>query len=126
MRQTTAMSRLTPVTLLDHLLTLGGGEPARRGRYDESRALTVDDRGVPLVAGVRGETHEITEVGGERDDLPPQWEPDPNEPAPDPGVEIRTFIERESDELSDWARVIDATRTDTLIAQETPDRSDWG
>src|SRR6266511_2360773 len=67
------------------------------GRYDEARSLTLDVRGVPLVAGPSGETREITEVSGERDDPPPR------EPPPGRDEETRTFVERESDELSEGA-----------------------
>lgn len=58
------------VSFVDELLVEAdaGGSAAVSGRYDEILGYTVDRHGWPLVELPRAETHEITEVSGERDD----------------------------------------------------------
>ena len=58
------------MSFVDELLVEAdaGGSTTVAGRYDEIRGYTVDRHGCPLVGLPRAETHEITEVSGERDD----------------------------------------------------------
>lgn len=112
------------MALIDLLAAEASEGCQARGRYDEERSLTLDALGVPLVVSPSNETREITEVSGERDDPPPR-EPAPSQEPPERDEQIRTFVERESDDLSDSARVLDAMRTDTSVERERPDRDAW-
>jgi hypothetical protein len=107
--------------LVDALLVPAPTESRLSGHYDEARGYTVDESGRPLVA----ETHEITEVAGEHDE---PWRPEP--PPPEPDIDdvpetVRTFVEREVDDLSGSALRVYLTRTETSIAREQPDRDGW-
>ncbi len=108
--------------LVDALLVRAPKEARVSGRYDEALGYTVDGRGRPLVIA---ETHEITEVAGEHDE-PSRPEPQPREPdRGDQPDQVRTFAEREVDDVSGSALVVYLTRTETSIAREQPDRDGW-
>jgi hypothetical protein len=112
--------------LVDALLVRAPNEARVSGRYDEALGYTVDGRGRPLVVA---ETHEITEVAGEHDEPgrePGRPEPQPREPdRGDQPDQVRTFAEREVDDVSGSALVVYLTRTETSIAREQPDRDGW-
>jgi hypothetical protein len=107
------------MSLVDHLVVQLLDVPPLTGRYDEQRCYTVDRGGRPLV----GETHEITEVAGERDEPTPAEprRPDPDLPPQTQPDTVRTFVEREVDDASDAAWRAYMTRTETTVRRELPD-----
>lgn len=108
------------MSLVDELLVSIPEERRLRGRYDERRGYTVDAGGQPLVVS---ETHEITEVSAERDE--PSW-PESEPVDDDLRIEtVRTFVERETDDVSGLAMRAYLMRTETAIGREQPDRDAW-
>lgn len=111
------------MSLLDSLLVVADERAPAVGIYDERRSLTLDADGRALISVA--ETREITEVSGERDDPWPEQPQQPENPNEDDDIDTRTFVERETDELSDLARSANGGWTETAVGGEKPDRDFW-
>jgi hypothetical protein len=114
---------------VDRFLTSTDQELPLLGRYDEDRGYSVHHNGLPVVELPRGETDEKTRTSPEREDQPERDDkPLPPERKEREDVEIevvRTFVEREDDELRNWATIVSRSRTETAADQEVPDRDYW-
>jgi hypothetical protein len=113
------------VALVDQLIVALPREEGPYGRYDEQRGVTLDAEGRPLVA----ETREITEIAGERDEPETPRPPDRDD---DLQIEtVRTFVEREVDDIAAAEPRVYLTRTETFltrtetfVTREQPDHED--
>lgn len=84
---------------------------------------------MPVVELPRAETQDETRIAREREEpseRPERRPPPEREDREDVEIEVvRTFVEREDDQLRNWATIIAQTRTETAVPREDPDRDYW-